>query len=106
MSISCHQAGTPRKEYLRQLDDHIGVGQFTSVSKWCDQYQKLCSDIGVVLAPSDGDKAFTPQRAGTILGTHFDIPQWTWSLGEKKKKKLLNLLFDVIELEWISGKTL
>ena len=106
MSISCHQAGTPRKEYLRQLDDHIGVGQFTSISKWCDQYQKLCSDIGVVLAPSDGDKAFTPQRAGTILGTHFDIPEWTWSLGEKKKKKLLNLLFDVIELEWISGKTL
>ena len=48
MSISCHQAGTPRKEYLRQLDDHIGVGQFESVSKWCDQYQKLCSDIGVV----------------------------------------------------------
>ena len=71
MSISYHQAGTPRKDILRQLDDHIGVGDLASTSRWCDQYQKLCSDIGVVLAESDGDKAFTPQREGTIFGDPF-----------------------------------
>ena len=106
MSLSCHLSGLPRRSFLRQLDDCIGVGDFESTSKWCKTYQSLCSEIGVTLAPSDGDKAFTPQTEGTILGTFFSIPSWTWALGEKKKKKVLNLLFDVLEKDWITGKSL
>ena len=106
MSLSCHLSNLPRRSFLRQLDDCIGVGDYSSTSKWCSTYQWLCDRIGISLAPSDGDKAFTPQKEGTILGTFFSIPSWSWSLGEKKKKKLLNALFDVLEKDSISGQQL
>ena len=80
------------------------MGSWSDLNLWCEVYNKLCEDIGVSLAESDGDKAFKPQKQGTLLGTYFSIPDWTWSLGEKKLKKLLNLLFDVIENETVSGE--
>ena len=106
MSLSCFICGLPRKAFLRQLDDHISAGTERDLTLWCDQYQSLCKKIGVVLAESDGEKAFTPQREGTILGIEFSLPKWTWSLGLKKKNKLLNLLHDVVESYEVTGEVI
>ena len=80
------------------------MGSWSDLTLWCEVYNNLCKEVGISLAESDGDKAFTPQKQGTLLGTFFSIPEWTWSLGEKKLKKLLNILFDVVENEYVSGE--
>ena len=60
----------------------------------------------MVLADSDGDKAFCPQREGTILGIEFSLPKWRWKLGDKKRNKLLNLLHDIVDSAKVSGETI
>ena len=48
------------------------------------------------LAPDDGSKGFGASKAGTVLGIHFDLDTWTWSLAEDKEVKILGLLYKVV----------
>ena len=89
-------AGIPGEETTSQLDDVICVSVLQGAMAWTDSYKQLCASLGVQLAPDDGSKGFGASRAGTVLGIHFDLDTWTWSLAEDKEVKILGLLYKVV----------
>ena len=50
------------------LDDLVAVGTVEEVTKFYNEYTRLCKDLGINLQEPDGDKAFGPQREGVVLG--------------------------------------
>ena len=89
-------AGIPGEETTSQLDDAVCVTVLQGAMAWTDSYKQLCASLGVQLAPDDGSKGFGASRAGTVLGIHFDLDTWTWSLAEDKEVKILGLLYKVV----------
>ena len=94
-------AGVPGDETTSQLDDVICVSVLQGAMAWTESYKQLCASLGVQLAPDDGTKGFGASRAGTVLGIHFDLDTWTWSLAEDKEVKILRLLYKVVNQDQI-----
>ena len=66
------------------LDDLVAVGEEEDIWRFYNAYTALCARLGINLQEPDGEKAFAPQRAGVVLGIHFNLDSWTWNLEEEK----------------------
>ena len=93
ISLACIFSGFPKFLTHRTLDDVPVVSPKESglTQKFSTVYKKLCSDLGIELAPDcpNNDKAFTNQTNGTVLGFVFDSNLLTWSFSETKTDDLL-----------------
>ena len=93
ISLACIFSGFPRFLAHRTLDDVPVVSPKESglTQKFSAVYKKICSDLGIELAPDcpNNDKAFTNQTRGTVLGFIFDSHLMTWSFSEAKADDLL-----------------
>ena len=72
-------------------------------------YNEIGEAVGVRMAPrGDPEKSFEVATEGTILGVVYDndIHAWTWSFCERKRAKIVNALFDVVEAESVEQRAL
>ena len=60
------------------------------------RYRRVCSSLGVKVSAMDrADKSFESVQRGEVLGIVFDTKSMTWTLPEKKRLILLELLHSV-----------
>ena len=110
--LSILQSGANGDNLAKQLDDLIMVDTKDEVCRWRQTYRDLATRVGVKLAPEMDDKAISCAQEGTLLGVHFDLPNWRWSLSERKVSVILELLFKIVvdgnitagELSSLAGK--
>ena len=66
-------------------------------AKFHGTYEKVCGDLGVWLAPEkDKEKCFAATQEGVILGIMYSMKLWTWMFSEKKARKLLEAIAEVM----------
>ena len=89
------------------LDDLCSVGAEDSslVDTFFQKYRELASRMDVELAPlDDPGKAFFPCSKGEILGLMYDSETWTWSIPLDKARRLLALLWKVLQNKGATSK--
>ena len=88
--ITDKKVGVSREFAPKCLDDLIPVGQKDVVKRYCKEYRDLCARTGVRLAEeSDGpNKCFGVMREGEVLGIHYDLDKWMWSVPGAKTLRL------------------
>ena len=95
------------KDSYQVLDDCGMIGEWNDVSRFYNTYNEIGDHVGVKMAPrGDPDKSFEVATSGTVLGIHYDTRSWTWSFCEKKRAKILNSLFDIVEGDTVGQKAL
>ena len=112
--ITDKKVGVSREFAPKCLDDLIPVGQKDVVKRYCKEYRDLCARTGVRLAEeSDGpNKCFGVMREGEVLGIHYDLDKWMWSVPRAKTLRLTEEISEALEkkeatvelLERIKGK--
>ena len=55
----------------------------------------LCQEFNIPLASNRPDKCFGPTTRGIVMGIEFDTENWTWSLPEDRRLRLLADLKEV-----------
>ena len=106
-SVVMKLAGMPEELVCQHLDDTCAAGPAGSglVERFDEIYQQVAAKIGVKLAPRDDpDKSFGPSTRGVVLGIEYDTVDWTWAVPTDRLNVILNLLYDVLELELIPAK--
>ena len=88
-------AGLKRNTAIRQLDDNVVIGQRREVELAYNTYMSLAKRVGVRVAKEEADKAFGPQRSGTILGLQFSAESWTWTMDKDKAARISRLLHKI-----------
>ena len=83
----------PRELVQQTLDDTAGIGP--PMSGWCEEftsnYKDVCGQVNIELAADcpKGEKAFTNQTVGTILGIRFNSVTMSWKLPGNKVSDIL-----------------
>jgi len=103
LALALTNCNIPRTLVHRQLDDVPVVGP--RKTDWCEkfteEYEKICSDIGIKLAEDcpKKDKAFKLSQTGKVLGIEFDTVTLSWRLPEDKRQEYMNAIHAVLEQE-------
>ena len=106
LQLSCWMASLHRNTIAKVLDDCICINKKDLVDKWSRSYLSVCSRVGVKLAPLDNIKAFLSSQSGTLLGVDFNFVEKTWTMDVLKINKILYILFDILENQFISESKL
>jgi hypothetical protein len=71
-----------------------------------DQQFKCTGDrVGIKLASRDDpDKSFAPWRKGVVFGVEYNTQDWTWSIPQEKRSRLLTTLKETIQADEISAR--
>ena len=62
-------------------------------------FSRVAASLGIKLAPRDG-----PSTVGTIFGVHYDTVDWTWAVPQARLDKIINMIWDVLEMDSIPAK--
>ena len=89
------------------LDDAIFISSTVEANKaLTDTYKTIASKLNLTLAPEDkGDKAFSLQTKGKILGVVFDTCLQTWSFTDEKILKYSLQLQHAVQTHKVSKET-
>ena len=98
--------GLPRRNSYQVLDDCGYVGPRHHTSGFYNSYNGIGERSGVHMAQGDKEKCFEVDTEGTILGVHYDTHSWTWGFCDRKVKKILSALYDVVESDMVEQKEL
>ena len=105
--VALAKEGLQLRDSYQVLDDCGFIGPGPDTIRFYCTYNGIGERCGVKMAPpGDKDKSFEMDTEGTILGVHYDTVSWTWSFCERKMKKILIALFDVVEAETVEQKEL
>ena len=89
------------------LDDCGHIGLWADTRAFFNAYNEIGEGVGVMMAPKgDPEKSFEVATEGTILGVVYDTRAWTWHFCERKRAKILNALYDVVEAESVEQRDL
>ena len=83
------------------LDDNCSVGREgdDTLYRYFYKYRDWAERLGIELAGLDDPaKAFAPCTQGEILGLYYDTVRWVWYMPDEKGKRLLALLWEVMEM--------
>ena len=95
------------RDTYQVLDDCGHIGLWADTKAFFNAYNEIGEAVGVRMAPrGDPEKSFEVATKGTILGVVYDTHAWTWSFCERKRAKIVNALFDVVEAESVEQRTL
>ena len=103
--IALKDSGTNRRDSYQCLDDCGLVGSERDAKAFFSSYATVGPRVGVRLAEG-ADKSFGARRQGEILGINYDIDRWSWSFSDRKFKKLLNELTEIVENDTVDRKLL
>ena len=103
--IAIKESGTRRKDTYQCLDDCGLVGSERDAKAFHASYSRVGPEVGVRLAEG-ADKSFSATTHGEILGIVYNAKTWTWSFSERKFKKLLNELNEIVENDYVDRKLL
>ena len=96
----------PRRNSYQVLDDCGYIGPRHHTSGFYNSYNGIGERSGVHMAQGDKEKCFEVDTEGTILGVNYDTHSWTWGFCDRKVKKILGALYDVVESDTVEQKEL
>ena len=97
-------AGMPADLVCQHLDDTCAAAPADSglAERFDETYQWVAKKIGVKLAPRDDpEKSFGPSTEGVVLGVRYNTKDWTWAIPDDRLSTILNLLLDILDMEWV-----
>ena len=100
-------SGMPKELVCQHLDDTVAAGpEHTDLAERFDEtFSRVAASLGIKLAPRDDlDKSFGPTTVGTIFGVHYDTVDWTWAVPPARLNKIINMIWDVLEMDLIPAK--
>jgi hypothetical protein len=76
-----------------------------SLQRFNNCFTDIAEKIGVRLASQDvPDKAFGPQKTGTVFGIFYDTENWTWSIPQKKMNGILVAIQNALQKDSLPSK--
>jgi hypothetical protein len=106
LDLVCRLARFPVSMTCQHLDDICAASaDKRMLDDFNAAFQSVAAQVGVRLAPQDAqDKAFGPQKSGTIFGVHYNTEEWTWSIPDKKLASILLAIHDALSKPCLSDK--
>jgi hypothetical protein len=99
--------GFPRDQVCQHLDDICAAAADgdRALHQLDEQLQQTAAEIGIKLASrEDPDKSFAPCKRGVVFGVEYDTENWTWSIPEEKRARLIITLKETIGAGEISAR--
>jgi hypothetical protein len=106
LDIVCRIAKFPASMVCQHLDDICAASADRQLlDKFNQVFQEVAARTGVRLAPQDaGDKAFGPQKQGTVFGVFYNTEDWTWSIPDAKLQGIVAAIQAAIDSEVLADK--
>jgi hypothetical protein len=106
LDLVCRLAQFPVSMTCQHLDDICAASaDKKQLEDFNAAFRSVADQVGVRLAPLDAqDKAFGPQKSGTVFGIHYNTEDWTWSIPEKKLAGILLSIDSALTKACLSDK--
>jgi hypothetical protein len=94
----------PADLVCQHLDDVCAAAPAgsTLLAEFEQTYRKVAAQVGVMLAPTDDpEKAFSPCKAGTVLGVCYDTDSWSWCIPAEKVSRLVHQISAALNCEYL-----
>ena len=92
LDIVIRMAKFERRMVCQHLDDTCAAGAegSDSVRRFDETFSRVAEKLGIKLAPRDDpEKSFGPSQRGIVFGILYDTVEWTWSIPEEKRIRLV-----------------
>lgn len=102
LSIVLSICGFSAALVCQHLDDVCAAAaSLDELKKFGDTYRNVADQLGIQLAPTDNpDKAFDPCQVGTVLGVTYNTADWTWTIPQDKRIRLLDQIRVIMAAEY------
>ena len=100
-------SGMPEGLVCQHLDDTCAAAPAGSglAEQFDLAFHRVATSLGVKLAPRDDpEKSFGPTTSGIVLGVLYDTVNWTWAVPQKRLDVIINMIWDVLELDRVPAK--
>jgi hypothetical protein len=107
VQLVCRITGFPKDQICQHLDDICAAAADgdQTLALLDKQFHHTAATIGIKLASRDDpDKSFAPCRKGVVFGVEYDTENWTWSLPDEKRMRLIITLRETIQKEVITAR--
>jgi hypothetical protein len=107
VKLVCKITGFPVSQICQHLDDICAAAADgdESLQRLDKQFKDTADFVGIKLASRDDpDKSFGPRQTGVVFGVDYNTADWTWSIPDEKKARLLITLRETIEAVEISAR--
>jgi hypothetical protein len=107
LQLVCKITAFPKDQICQHLDDICAATADgdDSLRKLDDQFHKTAAEIGIKLASRDDpDKSFAPCKRGVVFGVDYDTHNWSWSIPDEKRARLIITLKEAVAAEQISAR--
>jgi hypothetical protein len=107
VDLVCKITGFPKNQICQHLDDICAAGAEgdTALHRLDAQFQETAAAIGIKLASrEDPDKSFGPCKRGVVFGVEYDTDNWTWSIPDEKRARLICTLRETVAADEITAR--
>jgi hypothetical protein len=105
--LVCKITGFPLSQICQHLDDICAAAADgdESLQALDKQFKDTADRVGIKLASRDDpDKSFGPRQNGVVFGVEYNTADWTWSIPDEKRARLLITLKETIQADEITGR--
>jgi hypothetical protein len=107
VELVCRITGFPKDQICQHLDDicAAAAGDDHRLLLLDQQFKNTADKVGIKLASRDDpDKSFGPSHGGVVFGVEYNTLDWTWSIPQEKRARLIMTLRETTNVERITAR--